>query len=119
VVDDWSVVDDWGSSVDSWGGLRDDGVESVDVISGVVNGSDRAIGFNERVLSLDDTSVTDFALGLDVSGQTVLDSVVERVFWVRVSISMMVIVMVIVMVGNVGSWHESSGGKSENGEAHD
>lgn len=28
-------------------------------------------------------------------------------------------VMVIVVVSNVGSWHESSGGESENGEADD
>lgn len=57
VVDNWSgVVDcwcgisdgnwgsdgvvDWGSMVDSWVRLRDDGIESMDVIGGVVYGSD-------------------------------------------------------------------------------
>jgi hypothetical protein len=43
-VVDWSVVDDWGSDVglgvDGWGGLRDDGLESVNVIGGVVNSSE-------------------------------------------------------------------------------
>lgn len=45
VVSNWGsdgVVDHWGDDlgVDSRGGLRDDGVESIDVIGGVVDGSD-------------------------------------------------------------------------------
>jgi hypothetical protein len=36
------VVSNWGNnlSVDCWGRFGDDGVESVDVISGIVDGSD-------------------------------------------------------------------------------
>lgn len=74
VLHDWDWV-----SVD-WGGLVNDCVESVVVIGGVVNGSDRAIGFDERVLSLDDISVAFLSLRFDVSGMWVLNSVVERVF---------------------------------------
>jgi hypothetical protein len=91
VSDDWSVsvVGNWGWSVSlddwnwvsvDWGGLVDDGVESVVVIGGVVNGSDWTVRFDEGVLSLDDISVALFVLWLDVSGVWVLDAVVESVF---------------------------------------
>jgi hypothetical protein len=44
VVNNWGcVVDDWCDdfvSVDAWGRFCDDGLESVDVIGGVVNSSD-------------------------------------------------------------------------------
>lgn len=90
VVVDWCVsVSDWGWSVVlhnwdwvsvDWSGLVDDGVESVVVIGSVVDSSDRAIRFNQAVLSLDDISVAFLGLALDVSGMRVLDAVVERVF---------------------------------------
>uniref|UniRef100_A0A182IQL9 Uncharacterized protein n=1 Tax=Anopheles atroparvus TaxID=41427 RepID=A0A182IQL9_ANOAO len=66
--------------LDGRGGLVDDGVESVVVIGGVVDGAHRAVGFDQRVLSLDDVTVALLSLRLDVSGMRVLDAVVERVF---------------------------------------
>lgn len=82
-VGDWCwrvVLHDWDWVSVDWGGLVNDCVESVVVIGGVVNSSDRAVRFDEGVLSLDDISVAFFGLGLDVSGMWVLNSVVERVF---------------------------------------
>jgi hypothetical protein len=79
----WGVgLDDWSWVCVDWSGLVDDCVESIVVIGGVVNGSDRTISFDQRVLSLNNISVAWFMLGLDVSGMWVLDSVVEGVFWV-------------------------------------
>lgn len=82
VVDDRSVVDHWCNdlgSVNSRAGLGDDGVESVDVISGVVDGANAAIGLDQRVLSLHHSTVTNFTLVLNVSGVVILHAIVERV----------------------------------------
>lgn len=57
-----------------------DGVESVVVISGVVNGTHGTVWFDEGVLSLDNITVAFFSLGLDVTGVGILDAIVERVF---------------------------------------
>jgi hypothetical protein len=66
-VDEWSVsvgnwsvcdgLDDWDWVSVDWSGLVDDGVESVVVIGGVVDSTDRTIRLDERVLSLNDISV--------------------------------------------------------------
>jgi hypothetical protein len=49
---DWSVCDsDLLDMSDLWGRSVDDGVESVDVISGICDGSDRSVSFNKGVLS--------------------------------------------------------------------
>lgn len=84
VVDDWGMMDDWCDdlgSVERWASLRDDCVETVNVIGGVVDGSDAAIRLDQRVLSLDNSAVTGFTLRLNVSGVMVCHSVVEGVTW--------------------------------------
>uniref|UniRef100_A0A182TZL9 Uncharacterized protein n=1 Tax=Anopheles melas TaxID=34690 RepID=A0A182TZL9_9DIPT len=80
-----SVVGNRGGDdlLDGRGRLVDDGVESVVDVGGVVDGADRTVGLNQRVLALDDISVALLGLRLDVSGMRVLDAVVERVFRVR------------------------------------
>jgi len=91
----WSVVSDgdWGGTEDglgnsdlgdSWGGTVNDGVESVDGVSGVGNGTDGTIGLDKGVLSLDDISVTGFGGGLGVSGEGIRDGVSVVVLWMRV-----------------------------------
>jgi hypothetical protein len=61
-----------------------DSVESVDIISGVSNGSDGTIGLNKGVLSLDGISVSGFVSVLGVSGQTVRDRISVVVLWVGI-----------------------------------
>jgi len=83
----WGVVDDWsvGNSLDdSWGRTVNDGVESIDGVSGVGDGTDSTIGLNKRVLSLDNISVPRFVGGLLVSGKGVRDRVSVVVLWMGV-----------------------------------
>jgi len=79
---EWSVVDGlgncwsisyWGNSLDcywgygldgDWGGPVDNSVESVDGVSGVLDGSDGTIGLNEAVASLDNISISALLMGL-------------------------------------------------------
>lgn len=56
-----------------------DSVESVDGISGVLDGTTGAIGLNERIRSLDDISASGLVLVLGVSGEGVLHVVAETV----------------------------------------
>lgn len=73
-------LDDRGDGgVGSGSALVNDGVESVVWVSGVVDGADCAVGFDQAVLSLHDVSLTVFGLALLVSGVGVMDSVVELV----------------------------------------
>lgn len=65
-----------------WARLGDDGVESVDIIGGVVDGADGTIGFNQGVLSLHNITITALNLGFHISGETIMDSIVEGVLWV-------------------------------------
>lgn len=109
-VDDWSVsVGNWGNVLNDWDWVGNnwscfvnDGIETIVVISGVVNlnnqivseysrvnlvtfssySSDWTIRFNKGVLSLNDITVAFFSLWLDISGMWVLNSIVEWVFWV-------------------------------------
>jgi len=96
-ITDWSVgVSDWGNSLgDNWGGMDgldgnswgrsvDNSVESVDGVSGVGDGTDGTVGFNKRVLSLNDISVAGFGGGLGVSGQTISNGVSVVVLWMRI-----------------------------------
>jgi len=85
----WSVDlgDNWGNSLgnsDGWGRSVDNSVESIDIISGVGDGTDGTIGFNKGVLSTDNISVTGFGLLLLVSGQTIGDGVSIVVLWMRI-----------------------------------
>jgi len=90
-IGDWSVgnsFDDWsvGDSFDgnSWGRSVDDGVESLDGVSGVGDSSDSTIGFDKGVLALDNISVTGLTGSLGVSGQSIGDGVSVVVLWMRV-----------------------------------
>lgn len=110
-VSEGSVVGDsnWGSNTGNWcnvvsnwegstngdggsdGGLNDsggrsvnNGVESLDWVSGVGDGPHGTIGLNEGVLSLDNISVTGLRCGLGVSGQGIGDGVSVVVLWVWV-----------------------------------
>jgi hypothetical protein len=85
-VDDWSGVHNWSVCVDSWGWFWDDSLEAMNVISGVVDGSDWTIRFDQRVLSLNDSTVASFVLWLDVSCMVILNSIVEWIFWVILEI---------------------------------
>lgn len=84
----WGSNVGWGSvngmSVDSGGGLGDNGVKSMNIIGSVVDGTDGAVSFDKRVLSLDNISIANLMLGLDITGVTVGYSVVERVLGMRV-----------------------------------
>lgn len=78
----------------SWGGDHlsgnghglavDDGIESVDGIGSVLDGTTGAIGLHEGVGSLDDVSAAALLLSLVVSGQSVLDVVAEAVLGVGI-----------------------------------
>jgi hypothetical protein len=77
----------WGSDGDlgdSGGRSVNNGVESLDGVSGVGDGPDGTIGLDEGVLSLDNISVTGLRCGLGVSGQGIGDGVSVVVLWVRV-----------------------------------
>jgi hypothetical protein len=62
----------------------DDGVESVDGVGGVFNGTSGTIRVDERVAALYYVTITGFLLVLAVSGQTVLDIVTVGVLWMGV-----------------------------------
>jgi hypothetical protein len=96
-LSNWSGVSSigWGDNLGNWGNSRgdslntgwgtvDDGVETVDWIGGVVDGSQGTIGFDELVLSSDDISITGFVLVLVVSGDGIMDRVAEAVLWMWV-----------------------------------
>ena len=62
----------------------DDGVESVDRVSGVLDGTHCAVRLHQAVAALDDVSITGFMLALSIAGQSVLDVVSVAVLGVRV-----------------------------------
>jgi hypothetical protein len=56
--------------------LGDNGVETIDGVSGVVHDTQSAVGLHKAVLTLDEVSVTVLGLGLNVTGEAVSNSVV-------------------------------------------
>jgi len=74
----------WGGFHNGWCGPVDNGVESIDWISGVGDCSDGTIGFHKTVLSLNDIPISGLSSGLGVSGQTIRHRVPIIVLWVRV-----------------------------------
>jgi hypothetical protein len=77
---EWGGVDgldgNWGYGLDGdWGGPVDNGVESVDGVSGVLDGPDGTIWLNKGVASLDNITISALLMGLGVTGQTILDGV--------------------------------------------
>ena len=83
---DWSHMLDDLLRVSSMATSMNHGVESVVVISGILNCADGAIRFHKRVFSLDSISIAMFALTLDVSGVSIMYPIVELVF--RISLKM-------------------------------
>jgi len=86
-VGNWlSVVSDWSSNGlnDGWGRTVNDGIESVDWVSGVGNGPHGTIGLDKGVLSLDNISVSGLMSGLLVSGEGIRDRVSVIVLWMRI-----------------------------------
>ena len=65
-------------------GLVDDGVESVVVVGGVLDGALAAVGLDEGVAALDYVTVAGLLLGLDVAGVGVVDAVAVAVLGVGV-----------------------------------
>jgi len=62
----------------------DDGVESVDRVSGVLDGAHCAVRLHQAVAALDDVSTAALLLALGVAGQSVLDVVSVAVLGVGV-----------------------------------
>jgi len=62
----------------------DDGVESVDRVSGVLDGTHCAVRLHQAVAALDDVSTSALLLALSVAGQSVLDVVSVAVLRVGV-----------------------------------
>ena len=62
----------------------DNSIESMYVISGVVDSPLVAISIDERVFALDNTSITGLDLALDISGMSIVDRVRELVLWMRI-----------------------------------
>lgn len=60
----------------------------------VIDSSDVAIGFHQRVLSSDNLSVALFSLVLDVPGCGVVDSIFEGVLGVRVGIDTVILLWI-------------------------
>lgn len=83
--------------VDS-GGLVYGRLESVVVISGVVDSANGTVGLHQGVGSLDHISIASLLLGLDVSGVVVIHSVLEFVLGVRVVVDVLLLVLVLVDV---------------------
>lgn len=73
----WCVGVYWGMM--NWSGLMHDCVESVVVIGGVVDSSDRTIRFDQGVLSLYNIAVACFMLTFNISCVWVLNAIIEAV----------------------------------------
>jgi len=78
----------WGNSFRDYCGFTvDDSVESVDRVSGVLDGTASAVGLHQAVAALDDVSVAGLLLSLGVASQSVLDVVSVAVLGVGVVVS--------------------------------
>ena len=64
----------------------DDSVESVDGVSGILDGARRSVGLHQAVAALNDAPVSRFMLRLRVACQSVLDAVGKAVVRVGVGI---------------------------------
>lgn len=84
-ISHWSGGNYFGGGNNSWmrsmAGPGDDGVETIVGISGVVNGTDGAVGFHQGILAFDNISITGFVLGFVVTSMWVFYTVFELVFW--------------------------------------
>nr|CAD7452300.1 unnamed protein product [Timema tahoe] len=80
-----------------------DGVESIDGVRSVLDGTDVAVGLHQTVAAVDDVSVPRLVLGLAVAGKGVVDAVREAVLGIGVWV-------VRGGVGGVGRRHVRGGG---------
>ena len=64
----------------------DNGVESVDGVSGVLDDARRSVGFHQAVAALHDATVSRLVLHLRVACQRVLDTVGKAVVWIGVGV---------------------------------
>jgi len=78
----------WGNSFRDYCGFTvDDSVESIDRVSGVLDGTTSSVRLHQAVAALDDVSVAGLLLSLGVASQSVLDVVSVAVLRVRVVVS--------------------------------
>uniref|UniRef100_A0A182KIK6 Uncharacterized protein n=1 Tax=Anopheles christyi TaxID=43041 RepID=A0A182KIK6_9DIPT len=106
--DGWGGMGNDGLGVDGRGRLADDSVESVHIIGGVVDGAHGTVRLDEGVLALHDITVAALDLRLDISGQTIVNTIVVGVFGVSVVVSLVF----------SGERDHTSGGNSEHSQAH-
>jgi hypothetical protein len=62
------------------------GIEPMDGMCGILDGTRRAVGLHQAVAALHDASLSRLVLALGIAGQGVLDSVAEAVLRVGVGI---------------------------------
>ena len=96
-----------GLGVDRRGRLADDGVESVHIIGGVVDGAHGTVRLDEGVLALHDITVAALDLRLDISGQTIVNTIVVGVF--GVSLQRSATGNEWLMIGPIGVLHGAHG----------
>jgi hypothetical protein len=70
---------DWLGGVNCMSGLRDDSVESVVMVSGIMDSAGGAVRFKQTVVPLDFVTNTLLRLLLDVVGVAIINSVFEFV----------------------------------------
>jgi len=84
----WSVMcDNWGSDLgdsNGWSLTVNNSVESVDRVRSVSYGTDGTIGLDKRILSLDNSSITSFVVGVLVTGEGVRYGISKVVLWMGV-----------------------------------
>ena len=82
--DGWGSISDWSSNLgNGWDSSLHNGstgtvhnsIESIDWISSVGHSTDRAIRFDQRVLSLDNISITAFLLSMLVTSESISNGV--------------------------------------------
>lgn len=69
---------------DVWGSSVNHGIESVDGVRGVGDGTGAAVWFDQRVLSLNHISVSGLLVSLRVPGESILNGVSVVVLWVGI-----------------------------------
>jgi len=82
--DSWSVGNNGLGDMDSWGLSVNNGIESIDTISSVGDGTDGTIGLNKGVLTTNKVSISALLGGLVVSGKSVGHGVSVVVLWMRI-----------------------------------
>lgn len=122
-------VDNGCGMMDSGGALVDDCVETVVVIGGVLNGTDRTIGFNQRVGALDNIAIAHLMLRLHITSVGVSNTVVVVVLGIRMVVQTLIMVSMAMSMASIGqSWarsvesrttvQDTGGGNAQDSQAH-